>query len=141
MKKKLLLFVFLPVLWLLISGLTWHTANQVTVGWDEVTENSNGDPIDPALTEVVYNVYLQNSITGGDPVQVATAITDIEETITLNTEGSYYVGISSQRKTTDTGELLEESTISWSNDPTVCQNGEDFGVRYFLPSAAPINLR
>lgn len=141
MKKKLLVLFILPVLFLLITGLTWKTANQVTVGWDAVTENSNGDPIDPALTEIVYNVYLQNSITGGDPVQVATAISATEETITLNAEGSFYVGISSQRKLVDTGELLEESTISWSNDPTVCQNGEDFGIRYFLPSAAPINLR
>ncbi len=141
MKKKLMVFVVLPVLFLLVTGLTWHTANQRTVAWDEVTTNSNGDPIDPNVTAVVYNVYLRNSITGGTPVQVATAIETLDYVVTLNVEGSYYVGVSSQRKTTDTGELLEESTVSWSDDPAVVQNGETFGIRYFLAAAPPVNLR
>jgi hypothetical protein len=141
MKKNLMFFVVLPVLFMLITGLTWHTANQRTVEWDPVTTNSNGDPIDLAETTVVYNVFLRDAITAGAPVQVATAITATQEIITLTNEGSFYVGVSSQRKLVDTGELLEESTISWSDDPTVCLNGQDFGIRYFLAGAPPVNLR
>ena len=119
---------------------TWHTANQATVAWDAVLLD-NGDPIPPTDT-IEYVVYLSNAITDPDkinPVEVATT-TNLEQLITLNVEGSYFVGVKAVRKIAD-GTNVGESTVAWSDDPQYVQNGQTFGLRYFLPPAAPREIR
>ena len=119
-------------------GQTWHTANQVTVAWDAVTTLSNGGPI-PAGDSVKYKVWLKNAVTGGDPTELG-EITDLEYTITLNTEGKYFVGVSALRYTSE-DMLLNESTISWS-DVAECTGVEGlFGIQYFLPLKSPGGLK
>lgn len=142
MRRKISLFVVLFLV--LLAGIalaqTWHTANQATVAWDAVLLD-NGDPIPPTDT-IEYVVYLANAITDPDknnPVEVATT-TNLEQLITLNVEGSYFVGVKAVRKIAD-GTNVGESAVAWSDDPQYCQNGETFGLRYFLPPAAPINMR
>lgn len=139
-------YVLLPLMiLLLISGIalaqTWHTANQATVAWDAVTTIDNGDPL-PATDTIEYVVFLSNAITDpnkDNPVEVATT-TDLEQLITLNVEGSYFVGVKAVRKIAD-GTNVGESAVAWSDDPQYVLNGETFGLRYFLPPAAPGNLR
>lgn len=142
MKKRWLIIPFLVVF--LVAGValaqTWHTANQATVAWDAVLLD-NGDPIPPTDT-IEYVVYLSNAITDPDknnPVEVATT-TNTEQLITLNVEGSYFVGVKAVRKIAD-GTNVGESVVAWSDDPQYVQNGETFGLRYFLPPAAPNQLR
>ena len=142
MKRKISLFVVLLVLFLAGIALaqTWHTANQATVAWDAVLLD-NGDPIPPTDT-IEYVVYLSNAITDPDkinPVEVATT-TNLEQLITLNVEGSYFVGVKAVRKIAD-GTNVGESTVAWSDDPQYVQNGQTFGLRYFLPPAAPREIR
>jgi hypothetical protein len=138
MKKRWLIIPILLVL-LVLGGLalaqTWHTANQATVAWDAVAV--------PAGSTVEYVVYLANAVTDpnkDNPAEVAVT-TDTDQLITLNVEGSYFVGVKSRRILTADGTNVGESDISWSDDPTRVLNGETFGLRYFVPPDAPSNLR
>ena len=118
-------------------AITWHTANQSTVAWDPVTQNSSGDPIDPA--EIKYDVYLKNAITGGAETKITEAPIDLtQHTITLNVEGKFYVGVQAVRIVG--GEVVSTSAIAWSDDPQYVQ-GDTFGIQYFLPPKAPGNIR
>ncbi len=137
MRRKISLFVVLFLV--LLAGIalaqTWHTTNQATVAWDAVTV--------PADSTVEYVVYLSNAITDPDknnPAEVATT-TSLDQLITLNVEGSYFVGVKSRRILTADGTNVGESDISWSDDPTRVQNGETFGLRYFIPPDAPREIR
>ena len=117
-------------------GQTWHTANQVTVGWDAVTQLTNGDPI-PTGDSVKYKVWLKNAVTGGDSAELE-EITELEYTITLNTEGKYFVGVSALRYSSE-NVLLNESITCWS-DTIECTAEGPFGIQYFLPLKSPGGL-
>lgn len=121
-------------------AISWHTANQATVAWDAVTTVDNGDPL-PATDTIEYVVYLANAITDPDknnPVEIETT-TSLQSVITLNVEGSYWVGVKSVRKIAD-GTNVGESRVAWSDNPADCKDGQDFGLRYFQPPAAPGGL-
>lgn len=138
---KKFIFALLVSLMLAVSPVyaqTWHTANQSTVAWDAVTTLSNGSTI--PLTDVVkYKIYLKNAVTGGEPV-LLDEVTVLEYVITLNTEGSYFIGVSALRYLSD-GTLVNESVVAWSDMPEFCANSETFGVRYFISLSAPGGLR
>jgi len=140
MKK---LFILATVVMLLVFGgvvlgQDWHTANQVTLMWDEVTTTTHGETI-PTTDIVKYKVFIKNAITGGDSVELG-EVSATEYIITLNTEGSYYLGVSAVRYSSE-NVLLSESIICWS-DTTECTEGEEpFGVRYWLPPAETGGLR
>ncbi len=130
---------------LFVSGIalaqTWHTANQATVEWDAVTTINGGDPL-PPTDSILYVVYLANAITDpnkDNPTEIA-RITDTSELITLNVEGSYFVGVKAIRKIAD-GTEVGESVVAWSDLPQYCLNGETFGLRYFLAPDAIKNMR
>ena len=110
-------------------GQTWHTANQATVAWDAVTTLTNDDPV-PEGDIVKYKVWLKNAVTGGEPVDLA-EVAELEYTITLNTEGRYFVGVSALRYSSE-DILLNESIICWS-DVIECTAEGPFGIQYFLP--------
>ncbi len=143
MKKRLT--VILAIFLVLFAGIalaqTWHTANQATVAWDAVTTIDNGDPLPPTDT-IEYVVYLANAVTDPNktnPVEVART-TNTQQLITLNVEGQYFVGCKAIRKIAD-GTEVGESVVAWSDDPQYVQNGETFGLRYFMPPSAPNQLR
>lgn len=143
MKRKIAFFAVLLVLFLAGVALaqTWYTANQATVAWDAVTTIDNGDPLPPTDT-IEYVVYLANAVTDPNktnPVEVART-TNTQQVITLNVEGQYFVGCKAIRKIAD-GTEVGESVIAWSDDPQYVQNGETFGLRYYLPPSAPNQLR
>lgn len=143
MKKRLIviLAIFIMLIGSIALAQTWHTANQATVAWDAVTTIDNGDPL-PATDTIEYVVYLSNAITDpnkDNPVEVART-TNLEQLITLNVEGQYFVGCKAIRKIAD-GTEVGESVVAWSDDPQYVLNGETFGLRYFLAPSAPSNLR
>jgi len=122
-----------------VFAQNWHTANSVQIAWNEVTTNESGDQIDPA--EVSYVVYMSNATTDpekANPVEVDQS-TNTVSTITLNTEGKYFVGVKAIR--TVGGEVVAESAIAWSDNPLYVGAANEFGVQYFLPPAAPTGLR
>lgn len=142
MKKR---WIMAAVLVLLMAGIafaqTWHTANQATVEWDAVTTINGGDPL-PAGDTIEYTVYLANAITDPDknnPAEIAT-ITGTSQLITLNVEGSYFVGVKAIRKIAD-GTNVGESVVAWSDDPQYVLAGETFGLRFFHPPDATKNMR
>jgi len=120
----------------------WHTGNETTIGWDAVTTLQNGDPI-PAGSTVTYDVHLANAITDPDkenPVKITTVpIPTLEYTITLGTEGKFFVGLSANRVVD--GDIVGVSEIKWSDDPSACEGGNTFGLMYFVPPAGPCGMR
>ena len=136
--KQFFIIIVALIFWSgLAYGQTWHTANQVTVAWDAVTELTNGTPV-PTGDIVKYKVWLKNAVTGGDPVELG-EITELEYTITLNIEGKYFVGVSAGRYSSE-NVFLNESIICWS-DVAECIAEGTFGVQYYLPLADVFNMR
>ena len=118
---------------------TWYMANQSTVAWDNVSTLSGGDPV-PAGDVIKYRVYLKDAISGNPTVVSPSGdIAANEFVITLDTEGSYFVGVSAVRYDSS-GVEIGESVIAWSDDPAVCNNNVDFGIRYYFLPSNPVAL-
>lgn len=126
-----------------VIALNWKVANQFTVDWNPVTNLKDGTPL-PETSTVQYRCYLANAITDPDkanPSEVGVA-TEANYTVTLNVEGQYYFGVRSERME-DLGngpEVVSVSTISWSDDSNVVENGQTWGLRHFFPPAMPSGL-
>lgn len=122
------------------GAIDWKKTNQATVAWDAVTVLEDGTAL-PADDVVKYRVYLANEKTDPDKANPALlGETDLlEYTITLNTEGRFWVGVQSVRYDS-AGVELEVSTINWSDT-----NGEytpnPFGIFHHVPPGKPKNLR
>ncbi len=111
---------------------TWIPSNSKILGWDEVLTLSNGYPI-PVDSSIYYKVYykLESATT---QVEV-TATTNNQYMVTVPAEGRYLLGVKAIRINISTGAIIGESTISWSDDPLVCLDGNTFGLsNYPLPS-------
>ena len=124
----LIVFVAAPV-W--AQDVVWHNANQVTVGWDAVTQDIDGDPI----TGVTYEVLLANADT--DPSKtnpVVVAETDLLEATLTMTKGRYFVGVRAVY-------LDMMSGINWG-DELENQEGYDLiALRFAVPPKTPPGLR
>lgn len=141
MKKIKSMLVLLVVLLFSASyvsaDVNWHLANQTTVGWDAVTTLSDGTPV-PA-EQISYKVYIAKLADKSDKVVAGDAVVNNQYTITLNSEGKWYVGVSTVR--TVNGVVIESSRIAWSDVPTDCENGETFGIMLYLGPANVTKLR
>ena len=138
MKKVILTLAIIFLLTISVTyAQTWHSTNQVTIGWDAVTTLSNGDPIPPG-DSVTYRVYIADADNDPDKTNktLIDEVSDIQYTIQFVQEARYFIGISAVRNAT----VSVESTISWSDDPTICLNNEDFGVVFFHPLSNPTGL-
>lgn len=127
------LFAATPV----IADVNWHLANQTTVGWDAVTTLSDGTVVPPA--QVSYKVFLAKLIDKTDMSEVGTAIVNQEFTVTLTSEGKWYVGIRAVRTVDNV--VITSSNISWSDDPIACQDGNTFGIMLYMGPANVTGLR
>ena len=134
MKRLILVLAILAVL---MAGtafaLDFYNSNQVTLEWNAVTTDADGD----AITGVTYRIYLANADT--DPnktnaVIAADGITALQKTITLGTKGRFFVGVSSLL-----GDL--ESVINWADELENQEGYELFGLRFAVPPHAPKNIR
>jgi len=115
------------------TTVDWYPTNQATIAWTPVTTMENGKPI-PEGSIIKYQTYLADAM--ADPEKqnpIDTGIVEVaEKTFTLTTEGKYYAGIWALRYVG--GELVGQSTISWSNNLIVCKDGKTFGLKhYFIP--------
>jgi hypothetical protein len=84
-------------------------------------------------------VFLKNAVTGGDPVEIGST-DQTQYTVTLNTEGKFFVCVSAILSDAD-GNVLGESAINCTDDPANCANGEDFGIQFFISSDGVKNFR
>ena len=142
MRKRLKALVFLTLLifapFTNLYALTWHTTNQSTIAWDPVAVDSG---------TVEYEVFIANSVTDpgkANPVSVWRGA-EVQTTITLNAEGSYYTGVKTWRIID--AETSLESVIGWSDDPNIAADvdgdgvGDPFGIRYYAPPGVIQRLR
>ena len=124
----LIFFVALSLLVRSAGAQEWLPTNQMTVGWDAVTQTTEGSPLTPE--EVQYRVYRADPLKTNIEVVGTTALT--QYTITFETEGRWLVGVQSLRFAG--ADLVGESSIIWSDDPEVLAAGQDpFGVIRFAP--------
>lgn len=100
-----------------------------TVAWDAVTQLTDLDPIpDPADAALSYNVYAKNMNTQ-TVISIATGITVLSQEIVLPKRGRYLAGVEAQLLYTGETEP-SKSAISWSDNATVCQAGQTFGLKF-----------
>ena len=128
---KRFLAVLLTFLLLTVSawGLTWNTANQMTVAWDASAT------ADIPQEQITYTVYMIDSTdTAKDnPIMVAEGLIDTEYTFTFATEGRYLLGVKAVR--TVSGEKVSESVISWSDNEQYTTN--TFGAVFYKAPNQP----
>ena len=139
--KTLVITAILIILFAPYAGsLEWKATNQATIAWDQVTTLENGDPL-PANNTIKYRVYLANAVTDSDKTNPALLgeIDQLQYTLTLNSEGKYFVGVQSVRYDENALEI-EVSTVNWS-DVNGAMTPNPFGLVHYLPPAAPANLR
>jgi len=116
------------------AAVDWVSANQVTVSWDAVTTDTNGNPL-PAAEIRYVTLYANESDTAkANPVTVGTT-TGVEQVFTFAGEGRFILGVRAERVQGTT--VVATGPISWSDNPAVCLDGKTFGVsRYAAPGQA-----
>lgn len=136
---KILLLFLLPAFLLMPAPAaaqigTWYPANQVTMAWDAVTKDAQNNPLPAA--EIRYKaLYVNEADTQkASPVTVGTT-TATSQVFTFQGEGRFILGVQTERVQNNV--VVSTSTISWSDNPTACQDQKTFGVsRYADPAAA-----
>lgn len=143
MKRLLLIALVLPF----IFGLAWHTANQATIGWDEVTKIKPGD-------SYAYIIYKKNPDGTGQEELQRVPFGTTQATITFLAEGRMVVGIDTER-TVDVNDdgvvddldkdvegffvIMTSGVINWS-DVNGVNTPNPFGLQYFVKPEAPVNF-
>ena len=115
------------------SAQTWHTANQVTFGWDAVAPIAAGDVIK-------YAVYTKK----GDTAPLVSAGGETLATsfqISFSVEGRYYLCAETVRYPQGETEPVRSDTIACTDVGTNNLSGVPFGVKYFTNPNKPGNLR
>ena len=130
--KKLILCVIVCVLLSTVSYATdFVNVKQVTLSWDAVTQDVDGDP----ALGATYRLYLANADT--DPGKTNPVIvhetSGTTATITMS-KGRFFVGV-------DAVYLGDSSVINWADEPANQGTSPLFGLRYASPPKAPVNLR
>ena len=137
--KKLFLTVvtiicFLAVADFVSAEVTFHNANEATVGWSAVTTDVDGDLITGTIQ---YRIYLANADTDtgkANPTLIADGLTGLSYTVTLNIKGRYFVGASAFD-----GE--DESVINWADEIENQGDNPLFGLRWKVSPHAPKNIK
>jgi hypothetical protein len=133
--RKWFMIALMITLMLLVANAApaqqWTTANQVTVSWDPVTTNIDGQPITGTVT---YKTYSKPEL--GTIETLVGTVSETKSTITFTAEGRYFLGVKSVRNVD--GVEIESSRIAWSNVASDCQNGVTFGVQFYK---APANVK
>lgn len=146
MKKILmgiLMVVFLAAPVLAVDN--WYPTDAVQVAWDNVTASVEGDALDPD-EKVKYYVYVKNA-DGSNIHVVGTVVTpdplpaEMTYTVTLENYGKFLIGVSAVVLWVPDGSEHNETSVSWSDEPLVCQDGVTFGVVRLHSPAAPGGLR
>jgi hypothetical protein len=116
------------------AAVDWVSANQVTVSWDAVTTDTNGNPLPAAEIRYVTFYANESDTAKANPVTVGTT-TGVEQVFTFAGEGRFILGVRAERVQGTT--VVATGPISWSDNPAVCADGKTFGVsRYAAPGHA-----
>ena len=152
--KKLLWLI--PLVWAVVLLLCWQTPASAqiapsvwyvvekgqwkTLGWDAVTQLTDGDPIPPVAEAILsYNVYVKSFKTGS-VISIGSGITATSLEIVLPQRGKYLTGVNAQLLYA--GETIPKvSLISWSENPTVCLDGKTFGLQFQTGTKDPKGLK
>ena len=115
----------------LLMGQEVYYANQVTVGWDPVSDSG----------AISYEVYVSpypvvNPLDPGAHILVVET-TATEAVVTFQAEGKYAVGVRT-KKSIEGEELFSEINWSYENG---AMTPNPFIVGYYIGPAAPVNLR
>ena len=129
-----LTIIAVPALAAIGAAQTWHTANQVTVGWDAVPK------VDPTDSPIKYQVYIKFQNTTAAPVAVGNEIEALQQTVSFSTEGRYYLCVEAVRYPAGETQPLR-SDLSCSHDAASCAGGVPFGVKFFTNPGKPGGLR
>jgi hypothetical protein len=113
--------------------ISWHTANQVTVGWDAVTTNVDGEPVTGTIEYAVF-IAAQDK---ADPVQLWRGA-DTSTVLTLTVQGHFLLGIKSYLMVD--GQQTAESDYGWTDDPEIVAGGNTFGLMFFKAPARVTGL-
>jgi len=114
------------------QDVRWHNANQVSLKWDAVTTDADGD----AITGVTYELLLANVFTDpnkSNPVVVYEGDAT-QTTITIAKKGMYFVGVRAVL-----GE--DKSEINWADVAENQESVELIGIRFAVPPKTPKNLQ
>lgn len=97
------------------QGIPYYPANQIQVGWESVTTDGAGEPLDIGIT-LNYRVYAKNS--AGAITQLG-ATTDNILVVTLTQLDKFLLGVEAYYPLTLADGTVEEikSEISWSDNP------------------------
>jgi len=139
MRKAMLIFGILLLLLLPVpsaQAITWHMADQATVGWTAPTKFASGLDI-PASVTLEYEVFTAMKPDKSDIVSAGRAA-ELSKLITMDVEGRHYCGVRAIR--VENSEDVSCSAIAWSDDPAVCKNGETFGIQFYLVPDVPCDL-
>lgn len=137
--KKVLLTLALVVLLFAAPAfgqVEWVTANQVTIGWDAVTD-AGGGPI-PSGDTVLYRVYIKDLKTDAESMVGETDT--LTYTITFISEGRYIAGVQAIRVPEGETQMLP-STITWSNSTDAVAVPNPFAFVYYENPLSPAGLR
>jgi hypothetical protein len=124
-----------PSVWYVVEKGQWKT-----LGWDAVTQLTDGDPIPPVAEAILsYNVYVKSFKTGS-VISIGSGITATSLEIVLPQRGKYLTGVNAQLLYA--GETIPKvSLISWSENPTVCLDGKTFGLQFQTGTKDPKGLK
>jgi len=144
--KKLILLAMIISLFFTVPVFAqvneWQIANQITIAWDPVT-TTDGGPI-PVNDVIEYEIYWVKEGLPKDSVDLLAPLdvaTDPQFTFTFIDEGNYILGVRTVRIPEGAPNTRLNSTVSWTDDPAACLNGETFGVIFYQIPKAVIGLR
>jgi hypothetical protein len=121
----------------------WLPANQATMEWDAVTKDADGNLI-PAAEIQYKTVYVNEADTAKAAPVTLGVTTGTSQVFTFQGEGRFILGVQAERvvNVAPSGSppslvVVSQSAISWSDNPSVCQDQKTFGIsRYAAPAAA-----
>ena len=121
----------------LSQEIDWTVANEITVGWDEVTTTVEGNAV-PEEDLIKYELFLvdANSTTRFSDRILVGETELLRYTYTFPSEGKWIAGVRAVRVIADYPDQISTSIISWSDGDHVGEAGK-FGFLYFV---APIRV-
>jgi len=120
-----------------VHAITWHTADQATVAWQKPATYSSGAtiPDDVILEYEIFSALQADKSDAGEPIA---RTGNLQKVLTMTVEGKHYIGVRAVR--VDNGEDVTYSEIAWSDNAVACQDGNTFGIVYFLVPNMPFGL-
>jgi len=126
-----------------VKAIEWHTADSTVIAWDAVAAGAD--------EAAKYSVFIVNDKTDpekANPITIQEGLERTSVTITYNLEGDWIFGVATERwilgdpnDPEDPDEMVGLSSVSWSDNPDVVQDGNTFGGRYYKPYDQPVGLR